>query len=229
MANPPNFLTPEPLHEWYKRFWDHEVKWAINIVGAQELDFRFTILQPSVGFRHFDEGISHLKKVTRRMQRDVQRYLVMILAGTAPAGVVLAIRSLLDFSYHAQALELDDNDCSALLASLRSFHENKADITKAGGRKEKKDVITNWYIPKLELLQNVVPLIRNSGAPFQWTADTTEHAHILMIKNPAWRSNNNDVDPQICRHLDCLEKCSKFGLATSLREHEQGTRGCTYR
>ena len=31
-------------------------------------------------------------------------------------------------------------------------------------------------------------------------------------------SNNIDIDPQICRHLDRLKKCSRFELATSLRE-----------
>jgi len=56
-------------------------------------------------------------------------------------------------------------------------------------------VITNWYISKLELLQNVMPSIHDSGAPAQWTADITEHAHILMIKNPARQSNNIDIDP----------------------------------
>lgn len=225
MAHPTNFLTPEPLHEWYKRCWDHEVKWAINVVGAQEMDFRFAVLPPCVGFRRFPEGISRLKKVTGKMQRDVQRYLIPVIAGAAPSGVVLAIRSLLDFSYLAQAPELDGNDCSILLSSLRTFHDNKVHVIEAGGRRGKRDVITNWYIPKLELLQSVVPSIRNSGAPSQWTADVTEHAHILMIKNPARRSNNDDIDPQICRYLDRLEKCSRFELATSLREQECGARG----
>lgn len=222
MSDPSNFLTPEPLHEWHKRFWDHEVKWAINTVGAQEVDFRFAILQPSIGFRHFGEGISYLKKVTGRMQRDVQRYLVALCAGAAPPGVLLAIRSLLDFCYLAQAPELDDDDCKTLLSSLHTFHCNKSHVITAGGRRGKRGIITNWHIPKIELLQNVVPSVRNSGAPYQWSADVTEHAHILMIKNPARRSNNNDVDPQICRYLDRLERCSGFELATSLRENQCG-------
>lgn len=223
MAEPSRFLTPEPLHEWHKKLWDHAVRWAINIVGAEELDFRFSVIQPSVGFRHFKEGISYLKQVTGRTQRDVQRCLIAVIAGCAPPGVVIAIRALLDFCYLAQAPELDDNDCDALLISLRTFHEHKSHVIKAGGRRGKKQVISNWYIPKLELLQNVVPSVRDSGVPIQWTADMTEHAHILMIKNPARRSNNVDIDPQICRHLDRLEKSSKFELATSLRELQDAT------
>jgi len=98
------------------------------------------------------------------------------------------------------------------------FHDNKASIITASGRKGKKNAIDNWYIPKLELLQSVVPSIQTSGAPAQWTADVTEHAHIVVVKNPARRSNNVNIDPQICRQLDHLKKCSRFKLTTSLQE-----------
>ena len=217
-SDPSHFFNPEILHHWHKFVWDHDVKWAINIVGAAELDFRFSVLQPSVGYRHFGEGISHLTKVTGRTQRDVQRYLIAAIAGAAPPSVVLAMRLLMDFCYLAQSRQLDSNDCATLLDSLERFHTNKASIIKAGGRKGKQKVIDNWYIPKLELLQSVIPSICASGALAQWTADVTEHAHVVVIKNPARRSNNIDIDPQICRHLDRVEKCSKFELATSLRE-----------
>ena len=130
----------------------------------------------------------------------------------------MVMHALVDFCYLAQALELDDDDCSALLLLLHTFHDNKAHVIKVGGWRGKKKVIMNWYIPKLELLQNVMPSIHDSGALAQWTADITEHAHILMIKNPACQSNNIDIDPQICRYLDRLKKCSRFELATSLRE-----------
>ena len=158
------------------------------------------------------------------MQRDVQQYLITVIAGAAPPHVVLAMCSLLDFWYLAQAPVLNDNDCAMLIASLQAFHDNKAAITTVGGRKGKKDEINNWYIPKLELLQSVVPSIQASGAPVQWTADVMEHTHIVVIKNPARRSNNVDIDPQICHHLDHLKKCSRFELATSLQEvqdHDQ--------
>ena len=68
MAEPSRFLTLELLHEWYKKIWDHVVQWAINIVGAEELYFCFSVLQPSIGYHHFKAGISHLKKVTGRTQ-----------------------------------------------------------------------------------------------------------------------------------------------------------------
>ena len=67
-SDPSHFFNPEVLHHWHKFVWDHDVKWSINMVGAAELDFRFSILQPFVGYRHFGEGISHLTKVTGKTQ-----------------------------------------------------------------------------------------------------------------------------------------------------------------
>lgn len=30
LAEPSQFLTPEPLHHWHKQFWDHDAKWCIR-------------------------------------------------------------------------------------------------------------------------------------------------------------------------------------------------------
>lgn len=58
LADPSTFLTPEPLHHLHKQFWDHNVRCCIHILSAKEIDFRFSILQPVTGYRHFKEGIS---------------------------------------------------------------------------------------------------------------------------------------------------------------------------
>jgi hypothetical protein len=97
MADPSNFLTPEPLHYWHKQFWDHDVKWCIQAIGAQEIDFRFSVLPHVVGFRSFTEGISKLKQVTGRAQSEVQQHIVGVIAGAAPQDFVIAIRALMDF------------------------------------------------------------------------------------------------------------------------------------
>ncbi|KAG2340363.1 hypothetical protein BDR05DRAFT_977362 [Suillus weaverae] len=88
-ADPSQFLTPEALHHWHRKSYDHDVQWCIRIVGAEEFDFRFSVLQPL--------GVSMLKQVTRRVQQDIQCYLVAIIANAAPPGVVIAVRALIDF------------------------------------------------------------------------------------------------------------------------------------
>ena len=99
IAEPSQFLTPKPLHHWHEQFWDHDVKWSIQVLGADELDFRYSTIQPMVGFKHFKDGISSLKQVTGRAHRDIERYLVGIIAGKAPPSFIIAIRALMDFRY----------------------------------------------------------------------------------------------------------------------------------
>jgi len=221
MADPAHFLTPEPLHHWHKQFWDHDAKWCIRILGDQECDFRFAVLPRVSGFRHFKEGISKLKQVTGREQRDVERYMVGVIAGAAPKDFVIAIRALMDFRYLSQAQVLDSTVCRMIRSSLDEFHLHKAAVLSAGARVGKKNTqIQNWHIPKLELLQSVEPSVRRMGVPIQWSADLTEHAHITEIKDPARSTNNQKYDPQICRFLDRREKCRHFELATSTCEAE---------
>lgn len=218
-ANPEHFLTPEPLHHWHKMSWDHDTKWCIQVLGGKEIDFRFSILHPYVGYRHFKEGISKLKQVTGREHRDVQRYIIGAIAGAAPKEFIVAIRALLDFRYLAQSPVIDEDSCGKMEAALALFHAHKDSIIDANARVGKGNhVIENWHIPKLELMQSVVPNIRQNGAAIQWSADITEHAHITEIKDPAHAGNNQKYESQITRHLDRAEKCRRFDLATSVRE-----------
>jgi hypothetical protein len=224
LSDPSVFLTPEPLHHWHKMFWDHDARWCIRLLGAAEIDFCFSILQTQVGHRHFKEGISGMKQVTGREHQDIQRYIIPIIAGAAPQEFVIAIRALIDFRYRAQARVLTDRDCNKVLAALDEFHDHKQSILDAGVRVGKRsNPIDNWDIPKLELMQSVVPSIRANGAPIQYSADATEHANITEIKEPADHSNNRLYEPQICRNLDRLDKCKRFDLATSIRAASSGS------
>ncbi|KAG2103464.1 uncharacterized protein F5147DRAFT_580548 [Suillus discolor] len=183
-ADPSVFLTPESLHHWHKEFWDHDLHWCLVAVGALELDFRFSILQPITGYRHFSCGISKLKQVTGRVHRDVQRYIIGLIAGTAPRRFVTAICALMDVRYMAQSPSPDDNLLTSIDQSLLIFHQNKDVIMSLGARMGTKKPIDNWFIPKLELMQSITASTRKVGALIQWSADATEHAHISEIKDP---------------------------------------------
>lgn len=219
LSDPSEFFTPEPLHHWHKMFWDHDAQWCIRAVGPAEIDFRFSILHPHTGFRQFPEGISKLKQVTGREHRDIQRYLVAIIADHVPKDFLIAIRALADFRYLSQASEISDEVCTQINDVLLEFHDHKDAIITAGARTGKGGrVIDNWYIPKLEFLQSVTSSISNSGASIQWSADSTERCHITEIKVPSRSTNNQGYESQICRYLDRDEKCRQFDLATAIRE-----------
>ena len=61
-----------------------------------------------------------------------------------------------------------------------------------------------------------MPNIRENGVAIQWSMDVTECAHITEIKHPLDLTNNQDYKSQICRFLDCAEKCWNFNLATAI-------------
>ncbi|KAI6039470.1 hypothetical protein EDC04DRAFT_2568434, partial [Pisolithus marmoratus] len=102
------------------------------------------------------------------------------------------------------------------------FHDTKTAIISSSRRQGSNGPLQHWEIPKLELLQHVVVLVRNSGAIMQWMANVTEHAHITEIKQPTRAGNNQDYYAQIAWHLDRSEKCFQFDLATHLASAEQG-------
>lgn len=218
MAEPCQFLTPEPLHHWHKMFWDHDAKWCIHAVGGAEIDFRFSILHPHTAYRHFDAGISKLNQVTGREHRDIQRFIVAVIAGAVSKKFLIAVRALMDFRYLAQAPQITEDVCQRIESALKEFHNNKDAIVQTGARTGKKKTVKDWAIPKLEFLQSVVPNICDNGAAIQWSADITERAHITEIKNPSNSGNNQNLESQICRYLDREDKCRRFDLATAVRE-----------
>ncbi|KAI5983211.1 hypothetical protein EDD15DRAFT_2202285 [Pisolithus albus] len=132
LSDPANFLPPEPLHHWYRKFWDHDVQWCKNALGAQELDFRYSVLHPIVGMRHFKDGITTLKQVTGRAQRDMQRYMIAVIGGAASQDVVIAVHALMDFRYLAQAPRITSIVQDKINEALSEFHNHKDAITDEG-------------------------------------------------------------------------------------------------
>ncbi|KAI6010124.1 hypothetical protein EDC04DRAFT_2581204 [Pisolithus marmoratus] len=212
LSDPSIFLTPEVLHHFHWMFWDHDVKWCIDVTGAAKLDFCFSIIQTLVGYWAFSKGISRLKQVTGHDHHAVQHYIIATVAGSVPCKFLTAIHALLDFCYLAQVLSFTTWSLEKVASSLQEFHDHKEAIMSEGIR-------VDWQIPKLELLQSVVLSIRQSGAVMQWSADITEHAHVKEIKVPARAGNNQNYNNQIVCHLDWLDKCLRFDLATYIQQH----------
>ena len=207
LSDPSTFLTPEPLHHRHKQFWDHDVKWSVRVVGAEEFDFHLTTIQPIIGFKYFKDGVSTLKQVTGRVHRNVERFIVCVIAGKAPPSFIIAICALMDFRYLTQSRQLNNVQLSRISASLQLFHDHKQTILDVHARVGKGNKpMDHFQIPKLELMQSVVPSIIASGVVMQWSADTTEHAHITEVKVLGRSGNNRCYNPQICRHLNQMEK-----------------------
>ena len=214
---PPLFLTVDVLHAFHKFFFDHPLKWVINIMGGEELDRRMAAIQPRVGERHWRHGISKLKQVTGREHQDLQKILVSMIAGAVPNTVLCAVRALVEFIFQAQGLLLYEDHLHSMLQALREFHYYKSSIIVAGGRRGKKGIIPHFQIPKLEGFIRTIWATRKMGAPYQHTSDITERCHATHVKAPYRRSSRHNFHEQCCRFLDRLEKMQLFNLYVSLK------------
>ena len=216
MSCPLQFLHSESLHHFHQFCWDHDVKWCIQVGTAAEIDFRFSLLQPMVGYCGFEDAILKLKQVTGCDHCLIQCYIIGVITGAVPHRFLIAVRALQDFCYLVQAPIFSDQSLNRLADALQLFHDNKDAIVQTGGRDN------SWVIPKLELLQSVASSIHRSGPIMQWSADATEHAHVQEIKVPAQLSNNQNYYNQIAHYLNHSDKCFCFDVTTYFQaQHEK--------
>ncbi|KZS95108.1 hypothetical protein SISNIDRAFT_408960 [Sistotremastrum niveocremeum HHB9708] len=217
-SDPYHFLTSDALHGLHKQFLDHDFKWAIQALGAEEMDFRYILIQPRIGVRHFNNGVCGLKQCTGREQRELQKSLVALIDADVPDEFVRAIRALMEFRYRSQSEFITDSDLKKLKSALDEFHQYKQVMITQGYRKSKVETREiGWGIPKLERLHYLMESVRMSGAPYQWSTDRTESAHIELVKRPYRRTNRRDYFAQICRILDRTER--RRGFNTYIQLH----------
>ncbi|EGO03900.1 hypothetical protein SERLA73DRAFT_33519, partial [Serpula lacrymans var. lacrymans S7.3] len=220
MADPSIFLTPDALHNWHKFYYDHVLKWVINIIGGPELDLRLSALQPRVGVHHWSQGISQIKQCTGREHCELKKVLIAVSAGAVSNDALCALRAITDFIFLAQSLLHTGKIMHTMNEALRQFYHYKGSIFQAGGQRgAKKNLLKHFEIPKLELMHHVEWSIKLLGAPFQWTSDITERCHITLVKTPYRGSNHRDFHGQCCRFLDRQEKQCFFQLYTTLKEN----------
>ncbi|KAF8546328.1 hypothetical protein OG21DRAFT_1427303 [Imleria badia] len=200
LAEPSHFLTPEGLHHWLREFWDHDFAWCVRVLGDVQLDFQFSILPPITSLCHFSSGVTKLKQVTGQAQQDVLHYIVAIITGTADSFIITGIHALVDFWYFSQALHISTTTRDKIQSALIEFHDHKHMILAGGLRHGQTTslALEHWQILKLKLMLNVVPSIEQVSLLLQWSADTTEHAHIEVVKDPTSRTTNQMPAVQHC-------------------------------
>ena len=99
LAELSSFITIEALHQYFKMFWDHDRKWCSRMLGLDELDFRFSLLQVCCRYQHFPDGITTLKQTSMQLHWEIQRYIIGIITGGIPQDALIAVWVLADFWY----------------------------------------------------------------------------------------------------------------------------------
>ncbi|KAE9391918.1 hypothetical protein BT96DRAFT_831346 [Gymnopus androsaceus JB14] len=147
------------------------------------------------------------------------RDLVPLISGATSTRFVCAIRAIIDSQYSGQAPCHTDLSADRVQRAVDEFHEYKDKVLRLFARLNTKgQPLDNWEIPKLEFLHSIMPSIRDSGPISQWSADSTEHAHITEVKESACAGNNRDFETQICCHLDRHSRLHHFDLMTSMKD-----------
>jgi hypothetical protein len=216
MADPFHFLVPEILHTCHKFFYDHPLPWCINVIGAHKLNQRFQSLHSRVGFRHFSNGITHVKQMIGREHHDIQCSIVAVIAGAVPPRFLCTIRAIVDFIYQVQLPVLTETTISWFVNALREFHNEKEAIIEAGARMGTKGtIIEHFNIPKLEIWHHFAHSARAMGAPIQWPADVMEQLHKTQVKITFCKTNHRNFEEQCARSLDWSEHIYLFDLLCS--------------
>ncbi|KAG6369638.1 hypothetical protein JVT61DRAFT_12137 [Boletus reticuloceps] len=123
----------------------------------------------------------------------------------------------MDFRYLVQAPVISSITRDRVAAALTDFHQHKHAILERGlHHGGKTDVpLDHFNIPMMEFMHHVVPSINNTGNIIQWSADTTEHAHIEVIKDPAAMTNNTNYDSKSVGPLTAMRNVA-FSTLQSL-------------
>lgn len=221
-ACPSVFLTGEILHTGHKFFFDHPLNWIKETVGIHELDARFTVQHKRVGVRHFTKGVTHVKQMTGREHRDIQRTIVASIAGATSPRFIRAIRSLIDFIYLTQNPVHSPDSLKSMAQALSDFHSFKDAIIDAQARRGKRGAKEDFFIPKLELLQSFCGTVERLGSLMQFTADVTERLLITHCKDLFVRTSRQSKDfaLQCVRILNRQESMEIFDLFSLL--HSRG-------
>jgi len=219
-ANIHNAISSDVLHQLYQGLIKYLTKWCKTLIGEDELDARFRRLPLAHGLRHFENGISHLQRVSGTEHKAIAKQLLACVDG-APPDAIRAAAALLNFTYIAQYSSHSDETLEDLQIALDEFHKHKQAFIDAeacqgtylSNRSKFRPLIssTGMDFPKLHSLQHYIDCIKQFGAPDGFNTENTENLHIPYAKE-AWRaSNKREALQQMCTWLERREKLHLFG------------------
>jgi hypothetical protein len=196
-------IVPDLLHQVHKGVVkSHIVKWWTRILGADELDQRFSAMPRFAGLRHFRNGITTFTQWTGTESKMVARVFLPLVAGSRPSDAVGAARCIIDFLYRTRAPQIDEDDIANIEADLSEFHDYKEVFRQQGVLKTKH----GWKgIPKFHMLCHYVHSTREMGSPDGYNTEGPEHLHKIYVKFFYPFTSRVNAEPQLIVHLQRQE------------------------
>ncbi|KAG1893739.1 uncharacterized protein F5891DRAFT_962498 [Suillus fuscotomentosus] len=210
-------ITPDILHQIYQGLVRHLCGWISTLIGDAELDARFKRMPRAHGVRLFSHGISGLTQVSGPEHREICKQLLgcIVDAPGAPAGVICATRSLLDFLEIAQYQSHTEATLGYLASALDEFHANKDVFINLGARNSE-----DFNFAKLHSLEHYANSIRRFGTTDNYNTEATERLHIDYAKDAYRATNKKEFLQQMTRWLERHESMAAFDLVLQWRRGE---------
>ncbi|KAI0683707.1 hypothetical protein BC835DRAFT_1469393 [Cytidiella melzeri] len=116
-------MTPDLLHQLHK---------ACANGKEDEVDRWFRAMPSHPDLRHFKRGILLVSQWTGNEYKQMEKVFLGVIAGSAEADVVKAVRAIVDFIFYAQFETHTEESLSRLDEAWTSFHVHKQSIRLLG-------------------------------------------------------------------------------------------------
>jgi hypothetical protein len=215
-------ITPDVLHQLLQGVMKHLIAWvtSVDAFRPSQVNARCRSLPPNHHIATFVKGITTLSRVTGLEHKNMCKILLGLIidlplpSGAAPAWIIRAVHTLLNFLYLAQFPSHATDTLNLLDEAVDLFHLDKQVFVDLG-------ICDHFNFPKLHSLLHYKVSITLFGTTDNYNTEQTEWLHIDFTKDAYHASNHKDEYPQMTAWLEHCEKVQQHSLFVTWRQQAE--------